>query len=190
MWKHNIQATRNSLTLSLRVRLFSGKWFSKITFQTFLCLFVVRKVGQRKTLSGQHKTLSCQRKIWLDFQKSVFLLFWAENTFQKLWKILKYHIICWSCQIWSSNFWLLHILFEFFFFSISSLKIWFNLIFILTLVLIFMIIIYFSLIIFLIEFFIYQIWSSFFWLLLILFKIIYEIIIIILISSSFIFFIS
>jgi hypothetical protein len=77
------------------------------------------------------------------------------------------------------------------FFSISSLKIWFNLIFILTLVLIFMIVIYFSLIIFLIEFFIYQIWSSFFWLLLILFKIIYEIIIIIiLISSSFIFFIS
>jgi hypothetical protein len=40
-----------------------------------------------------------------------------------------------------------------FFFSISSLKIWFNLIFILTLVLIFMIVIYFSLIIFLIEIF-------------------------------------
>jgi len=63
-----------------------------------------------------------------------------------------YHIISWLCQIWSSNFWLLYILFEFFF-SISSLKIWFNLIFILTLVFIFMIVIYFSLIIFLIEIF-------------------------------------
>jgi len=75
------------------------------------------------------------------------------------------------------------------FFSISSLKIWFNLIFILTLVLIFITIIYFSLVIFLIEIFYHQIWFSFYWLLLILFKIIYEIIIIIiLISSSFKFF--
>jgi len=56
------------------------------------------------------------------------------------------------------------------------------------LVLIFIIVICFSLIIFLLKFFMYQIWSSFFWLLLILFEIIYEIlIIIILISSSFIF---
>jgi hypothetical protein len=40
-----------------------------------------------------------------------------------------------------------------YFFSISPLRIWFNLIFILTLVLIFMIVIYFSLIIFVIEIF-------------------------------------
>jgi len=40
--------------------------FREITFQTFLCLFFIRKVGQRKTLSSQ-------RKIWLGFQKSVFL---------------------------------------------------------------------------------------------------------------------
>jgi hypothetical protein len=40
--------------------------FRKITFQTFLCLFAIRKVGQRKTLSSQ-------RKIWLGFQESVFL---------------------------------------------------------------------------------------------------------------------
>jgi hypothetical protein len=31
-----------------------------------MCLFVIRKVGQLKTLSSQ-------RKIWLDFQESVFL---------------------------------------------------------------------------------------------------------------------
>jgi len=60
-----------------RPRLFPGKWFPGTTFQTFLCLLAFRKVGQRKTLSSQ-------RKIWLGFQKSVFLLFWAENTFRKL----------------------------------------------------------------------------------------------------------
>ena len=40
--------------------------FREIIFQTFLCLFAIRKVGQRKTLSSQ-------RKIWLGFQESVFL---------------------------------------------------------------------------------------------------------------------
>jgi len=40
--------------------------FRKITFQTFLCLFAIKKIDQRKTLSSQ-------RKIWLGFQKSVFL---------------------------------------------------------------------------------------------------------------------
>ena len=40
--------------------------FPETTFQTFLCLFAIRKVGQRKTLSSQ-------RKIWLGFQESVFL---------------------------------------------------------------------------------------------------------------------
>jgi hypothetical protein len=45
---------------------FPESGFREITFQTFLCLFAVRKVGQRKTLSSQ-------RKIWLGFQESVFL---------------------------------------------------------------------------------------------------------------------
>ena len=40
--------------------------FREITFQTFLCLFAIRKVGQRKTLSSR-------RKIWFGFQESVFL---------------------------------------------------------------------------------------------------------------------
>jgi len=61
----------------LKERLFPGKWFLETTFQTFLFLFVIQKVGQRKTLSSQ-------RKIWLGFQKSVFFLFWTENTFWKL----------------------------------------------------------------------------------------------------------
>jgi hypothetical protein len=49
-----------------------------------MCLFAIVKVGQWKTLSGQRKTFSSQRKIWLGFQESVFLLFWAENIFLKL----------------------------------------------------------------------------------------------------------
>jgi hypothetical protein len=51
--------------------------FRENTFQTLMCLFAIRKVGQWKTLSSQ-------RKIWLDFQESVFLKNWAENTFQKM----------------------------------------------------------------------------------------------------------
>ena len=43
-----------------------------LSFQTFLFLFAIRKVGQWKTLSGQRKTLSSQRKIWFGFQESVF----------------------------------------------------------------------------------------------------------------------
>jgi hypothetical protein len=45
---------------------FPKSGFRKNTFQTFMCLFVIRKVGQQKTLSSQ-------RKIWLGFQESVFL---------------------------------------------------------------------------------------------------------------------
>jgi hypothetical protein len=55
--------------------LFLKSSFRKITFQTFLCLFAIRKVGQWKILSGQRKTLSSQRKIWFGFQENVFLLF-------------------------------------------------------------------------------------------------------------------
>jgi hypothetical protein len=52
--------------------------FLEIIFQTFMCLFVIKKVDQRKTLSSQ-------RKIWFGFhEENVFLLFWAENTFKKL----------------------------------------------------------------------------------------------------------
>ena len=45
---------------------FPESGFRETTFQTFLCLFAIRKVGQRKTLSSQ-------RKFWLGFQESVFL---------------------------------------------------------------------------------------------------------------------
>jgi len=61
---------------------FSEFIFWEITFQTFLCLFVIRKVGQRKTLSGQQKTLFGQRKIWFGFQEKFSLL--AVFVFRKV----------------------------------------------------------------------------------------------------------
>jgi len=63
--KHVIGAgnfTRDNIYL-LRLSEFT---FRETTFQTFLCLFDIRKVSQRKTLFSQ-------RKIWLGFQESVFL---------------------------------------------------------------------------------------------------------------------
>jgi hypothetical protein len=62
--------------------LFSGIHFLGITFQTFLCLFAIRIVGQRKTLSSQ-------RKIWLDFQESVFLKNLGGKHFLKVVKKLE-----------------------------------------------------------------------------------------------------
>jgi len=117
-----------------------GKWFSRNHFFVFLPL--------EKLVNKKHFSL---RKIWLDFQESVFLLFWTENTFQKLWKFRNIILFADYIKFGPQTFdWYIFCL-NFFF--ISPLKFWFNLIFILTLVLIFMIVICFSLIIFLIEIF-------------------------------------
>jgi len=56
--------------------------FRETTFQTFLCLFAIRKVGQRKTLSSQ-------RKIWLGFQESVFLKNLGRKHFPEVVKNLE-----------------------------------------------------------------------------------------------------
>jgi len=56
--------------------------FREITFQTFLCLFATKKVGQRKTLFSQ-------RKIWLDFQESVFLENLGRKHFLEVMKNLE-----------------------------------------------------------------------------------------------------
>jgi len=79
-------------------------------------LFAIKKVGQRKTLSSQ-------RKIWLGFQESVFLLFWAEKLSGSCKKIknvilfadyIKFDHQTFDCYI----YFVLNI-----YFSISSLKI-------------------------------------------------------------------
>jgi len=126
-------------------RLFHGKWFSGNYFLNFMCLFVIIKVGRRKTFSNQ-------RKICLGFQENVFLLFWVKNTFQKLWKFRNVMLFADYIKFDPQTFDCYIFCFEFFF-SISSLKIWFNLIFISTLILIFMIVNFFFIIIFLIEIF-------------------------------------
>jgi len=63
--------------------------FLKITFQTFLYLFVIRKVGQQKTLFSQ-------RKIWLGFQESVFLKNLSEKHFSKVVKKMSYYLLIMS----------------------------------------------------------------------------------------------
>jgi len=62
--------------------LFFGKWFPETTFQTFMYLFSIRKVGQQKTFSSQ-------RKIWLGFQESVFLKNLNGKHFPEVVKNLK-----------------------------------------------------------------------------------------------------
>jgi len=61
---------------------FPESGFQETTFQIFLCLFAIRKVGQRKTLSSQ-------RKIWLSFQKSVFLFILGGKHFPEVVKNLE-----------------------------------------------------------------------------------------------------
>ena len=61
---------------------FPESGFREITFQTFLYLFAIRKVGQWKTLSSK-------RKVWLGFQESVFLKNLRGKHFSKIVKNLK-----------------------------------------------------------------------------------------------------
>jgi hypothetical protein len=56
--------------------------FRETTFQTFMCLFAIKKIGQQKTLSSQ-------RKIWLGFQESVFLENLGGKHFLKVVKNLE-----------------------------------------------------------------------------------------------------
>ena len=75
---------------------FPESGFRETTFQTFLYLFVIRKVGQWKTLFSR-------RKIWLGFQESVFLENLGGKHFPEVVKNLemllfadyiKYQIFC------------------------------------------------------------------------------------------------
>jgi len=65
---------------------FPESGFRKTTFQTFLCLFAIRKVGQLKTLSSQ-------RKIWLGFQESVFLENLGGKHFSEVVKNLEMSLV-------------------------------------------------------------------------------------------------
>jgi len=57
--------------------------FRETTFQTFLCLFVIRKIGQRKILSGQRKTLLVNGNTFRS----------TENTFQSTETLFEFGLI-------------------------------------------------------------------------------------------------
>jgi hypothetical protein len=71
-----------------------------------------------KLVNGKH--FSVKGKFGLVSKKVFSWKIWAENTFRKLWKILKCHIICWLYQIWSSI--AIYILFWIFIFQFHLLK--------------------------------------------------------------------
>ena len=156
--------------MQLKSVCFMKKNFLKITFQTFLCLFI------RKLINRKH--FSVKKKFGLVYKK-MFFFYFEWNILSRSCEKIRNIILFVDYIKFDPQFFFCYIFYFEFFFPMSSIRIWFNSIFILTLILIFMIIICFTLIIFLLKFFIYQIWSSFFWLLFILFEIIYEIIIII-----------
>jgi len=176
--------------------------FRKITFQTFLCLFAIKKIDQRKTLSSQ-------RKIWLGFQKSVFLKNLDGKLFPEIVKklemsyylliisnlvlklliainilflifIFQFHLLKFNFYInFNPHFYNCYLLFPYHFFI--------EIFYVSNLVLILLIATYFIwnnlwnvnyyyFNFFIFYFFIFLIWSLLFWLLFILFEIIYEII--------------
>jgi len=94
--------------------------FQETSFQTFLCLFVIRKACQRKTFSSH-------RKIWLGFQESVSWKFGRKTLSRSCEKFkniilfadyIKLSSQTFDCSIYIYIFFFLNI-----YFSISSLKI-------------------------------------------------------------------
>jgi hypothetical protein len=114
----------------VKVNLFYEKRFFKNYFLNFLCLFVIKKNWLTK------KHFSIKRKYFLKIIKQIRNIILFANYIKFDIQTFDYCIFCFES-----------------FFLITSFRIWFNLIFISTLVLIFIIVTYFSLIIFLFEIF-------------------------------------
>jgi hypothetical protein len=66
---------------------FPESGFRETTFQTFMCLFAIKKVGQRKTLSSQ-------RKIWLGFSGKCFPGKFGRKTLSGSCEKFRNVIIC------------------------------------------------------------------------------------------------
>jgi len=92
----------------------NGFW--KIIFQTFLCLFAIMKVGQRKTFFSK-------RKIWLGFQESVFLKNLGGKHFPEVVKKLEmpYYLLIISNLIFKLLI-VIYILFLIFIFQFHPLE--------------------------------------------------------------------
>ena len=113
--------------------------FLKTTFQTFMCLFIMRKVDQRKTLS-------CQRKICLSFKKKCFPFILDEKQISEVVKNSET-----SCYLLIISNLILNLLIAIYF-VLNFLKIYFFLVFSLQ----------FHPLEFDLILFLYQLWSSFF----------------------------
>ena len=70
------------ICVRLRGRLFPGKWFSRNHFPNFHIFVCHQKSWSTETLSGQRKTLSSQRKIWLGFQER-FSFYFGRKTLSR-----------------------------------------------------------------------------------------------------------
>jgi len=128
----------------------------KVVFRKLFSKLICISLPLKKLVNGKHFPINekhfpvKQNLAW--FSGKCFLFILGGKNFLEVVKNLKisYYLLIMSNLVLKL---LITIYFVWIFFSISSLKMWFNLIFILTLVLIFIIVIYFSLIIFLIEIF-------------------------------------
>jgi len=118
--------------------------YLEIIFQTFRFLFTIRKVDQQKIFSNK-------KKISLIYMK-VFSFYFGRKTLSRSCEKFK-NILLFVDYIKFDIQFFYYYIFCFEFLSISSLRIWFNLIFISILVFILLIVICFSLILFLIEIF-------------------------------------
>jgi len=94
---------------------FSENDFREITFQTFLCLFAIRKVGQQKILSSQ-------RKNWLGFQESVFLENLGGKHFPEVVKKLEMSLFAYYIKFDPQTFDTIYNLFWIFIFQFHLLK--------------------------------------------------------------------
>jgi len=96
--------------------MFFEKCLWKITFQIFLCLFVIRKIDQRKIFSSQ-------RKIWLGFQESVLLENLGGKHFPEIMKNLEmsYYLLIISNLVFKLLI-VIYILFWIFIFQFHLLK--------------------------------------------------------------------
>ena len=130
-----------------------GKLFSKLSC---VCLSLKKLINENIFQLTKNTLQSKKNLAWFPGKYFPFIL--DGKHFIEVVKNLKISYYLLICQIWSSNFWLLYILFDFFFLN-SSLKIWFlYYVWFLFLWLLFIFLLLFSQL----KFFIYQIWSLFF----------------------------
>lgn len=84
-WHQMTMVNRKQSTHYLCAPPFRGHLFArKVVSWKLLFKFSCVCLSLWKLVNGKQFPV---RKIWFDFRESIFLLFWAENTFQKLWKI-------------------------------------------------------------------------------------------------------